>query len=65
MHIDLECIFWVKPKSNRKGLIDDHASCFRHAVQAALEGHNVEVEVDEIDYEYDLRDKRCKMCEEE
>ena len=38
--------------------------CFKHAVQAAVAGESVEVEIDEFGGPGDMRTTHCKLCHE-
>lgn len=39
--------------------------CFKHAVQAAIKGEDVELEVDDFDAPGDVRSTHCRACYKE
>ena len=55
----------VKPKRNVKGVLirtDNNVCCFRHAIELAFKGEEIEEEIDEFGGYADMRSESCFYC---
>lgn len=62
MSIDIELEVWFVKNwwCKRSAQCDSIRLCFKHAVQEAMKGADIEIEVSEVDHEYGH--KSCGIC---